>query len=111
MPPTGPMSLFLLATDGAGLRVDNANAGATNLAVFQKAAATWPASTVRAKASSTVELKRGCGRRRVDPLTSVGFRCRVMWVMIDVDNPMHHRVADEANSAAVAGVITTKPAC
>lgn len=30
-------------------------------------------------------------------------------VMIDIDNPMHYRVADEANSAAVAGVITTKP--
>jgi hypothetical protein len=94
---------------GAGLRVDNANAGATNLAVFQKSGGNVARIDSTGKGFFNGGTQTG-GADVAELIPHVG-RLPVPGdvVMIDVDNPMHYRVADEANSAAVAGVITTKP--
>ena len=93
---------------GAGLRVDNANAGATNLAVFQKRRQRGPHRQNGKGFFNGGTQTGGADVAEADP-ASVGFRCRVMWVMIDVDNPCTIGWLARANSAAVAGVITTKP--
>lgn len=94
---------------GVALHVSNTNAAATDLAIFRKGAANVARIDSTGKGFFNNGTQVG-GADVAELIPHVG-RMPVAGdvVMIDVDNPMHYRVADEANSTAVAGVIATKP--
>jgi len=94
---------------GAGLYVVNANPAATDLAILRKGGTNVARIDSTGKGFFNGGTQVG-GADVAELIPHVG-RMPVAGdvVMIDVENPMHYRVADEANSAAVAGVIATKP--
>lgn len=94
---------------GAGLYVVNSNAAATDLAILRKGGTNVARIDSTGKGFFNNGTQVG-GADVAELIPHVG-RTPVAGdvVMIDADNPMHYRVADEANSAAVAGVIATKP--
>lgn len=93
---------------GIGLVVTNSNPGTPDLAVFRKGG-----NVARIDSTGKGFFNGGTQTGGADVAELIPHVGRMPVpgdvVMIDVDNPMHYRVADEANSAAVAGVITTKP--
>ncbi|MEN9559288.1 MAG: hypothetical protein RLZZ502_499 [Pseudomonadota bacterium] len=94
---------------GAGLLVRNTNAAATDMAIFTKGAANVARIDSTGKGFFNGGTQTG-GADVAELIPHVGvLPVPGDVVMIDADNPMHYRVANEANSAAVAGVITTKP--